>query len=54
MNKLIIASTPLRISLVGGGTDFKEFYLKEKNYGQVISTAININTCGNILTLREK
>ena len=44
MNKLIIASTPLRISLVGGGKDFKEFYLKEKNYGQVISTAININT----------
>ena len=37
--KMIISKTPLRISIVGGGTDFPEFYKREK--GQVISSAIN-------------
>ena len=36
---MIISKTPFRISFVGGGTDFKEFY--EKEPGAVISTAIN-------------
>jgi D-glycero-alpha-D-manno-heptose-7-phosphate kinase len=36
---MIISQTPLRISFVGGGTDFKEFYSKYK--GQVISATIN-------------
>ena len=44
MNKLILSSTPLRISFIGGGTDFKEFYEKNNTYGQVISTTINLNT----------
>lgn len=44
MNNLILSSTPLRISLIGGGTDFKEFYANTGTYGQVISLAINLNT----------
>jgi D-glycero-alpha-D-manno-heptose-7-phosphate kinase len=36
---MIITQTPLRISLVGGGTDFKEFYRLDG--GAVISTAID-------------
>lgn len=36
---MIISRTPLRISLVGGGTDFEEFYRAET--GAVISTAID-------------
>jgi D-glycero-alpha-D-manno-heptose-7-phosphate kinase len=36
---LIIAETPYRISFVGGGTDFKEFY--SKHGGAVLSTAID-------------
>jgi len=36
---MIISRTPLRVSIVGGGTDFAEFYRREK--GQVISLAIN-------------
>ena len=36
---MIITQTPLRISFVGGGTDFRDFYLKEE--GEVISTAID-------------
>ena len=36
---MIIASTPFRISFVGGGTDFEDFY---KRYpGRVLSTSIN-------------
>ncbi len=44
MDNLIVTSTPVRISLIGGGTDFKEFYLKKNNCGQVISLAIDIKT----------
>lgn len=36
---MLISQTPLRISLVGGGTDFPDFYLKYG--GAVISTTIN-------------
>ncbi len=36
---MIISQTPLRISLVGGGTDFKGFYKREP--GLVLSTAID-------------
>ncbi len=36
---MIISQTPLRISFVGGGTDFSDFYRKEK--GSVLSTAID-------------
>ena len=37
--KTIITKTPLRISFVGGGTDFIDFY--KKNGGEVFSGAIN-------------
>jgi len=36
---MIISRTPFRISFVGGGTDFEDYY--KANEGQVISTAIN-------------
>lgn len=36
---MIITQTPLRISLLGGGTDFKDFY--EKHGGCVLTTAID-------------
>lgn len=36
---MIITQTPLRISFLGGGTDFPEFY--QKSGGAVVSTAIN-------------
>ena len=36
---MIITRTPFRISLFGGGTDYPEWF--SKNKGQVISLAIN-------------
>ena len=36
---MIICKTPLRISFMGGGTDFKEFFSEYE--GKVISTSIN-------------
>lgn len=36
---MILVKTPLRISFIGGGTDFQEFY--SKNGGAVISTTID-------------
>ena len=36
---MIITQTPLRISLAGGGTDFKDYY--RENGGRVLSTAID-------------
>jgi D-glycero-alpha-D-manno-heptose-7-phosphate kinase len=36
---MIIVQTPLRVSFVGGGTDFKEYYMHHD--GAVLSTAIN-------------
>lgn len=38
-NEMIITRTPLRISFVGGGTDFRDFYRQEP--GMVVSTTIN-------------
>jgi D-glycero-alpha-D-manno-heptose-7-phosphate kinase len=37
---MVITQTPLRISFVGGGSDFREFY-RTNGGGAVISTAIN-------------
>lgn len=36
---MIISQTPLRISLCGGGTDFKDYY--KNDFGYVVSTAID-------------
>ena len=37
---MIVSKTPLRISFVGGGTDFSSFY-KKNNYGLVVNTSID-------------
>ena len=37
---MIISKTPLRISFVGGGTDFSSFY-KKNGYGLVVNTSID-------------
>ena len=39
MTDIVISQTPLRISFLGGGTDFPEWYTK--NGGAVLSTTIN-------------
>jgi len=36
---MLITRTPFRISFIGGGSDFKEYY--EQDYGAVVSTTIN-------------
>jgi D-glycero-alpha-D-manno-heptose-7-phosphate kinase len=36
---MIISKTPLRMSFVGGASDFKDYY--KRNYGAVVSTAID-------------
>ena len=36
---MIVVQTPLRVSFLGGGTDFSDFYLREE--GCVLSTAID-------------
>lgn len=38
---MIVVQTPLRISFLGGGTDFEDFYGKEG--GAVLSTGINLS-----------
>jgi D-glycero-alpha-D-manno-heptose-7-phosphate kinase len=38
---MIVVQTPLRVSFLGGGTDFEDFYCKEE--GAVLSTAINLS-----------
>jgi len=38
---MIISKTPYRISFFGGGSDYPDWYKKDKNYGEVISTTIN-------------
>ena len=40
MKNFVVTMTPMRISFVGGGSDFKEFYVPN-NGGAVISAAIN-------------
>ena len=42
-NKMIIASCPLRVSLLGGSTDLEDF-ISYYGYGQVISFPINLYT----------
>ena len=42
-NKMIIASCPLRVSLLGGSTDLEDF-ISEYGYGQVISFPVNLYT----------
>ena len=42
-NKMIIASCPLRVSLLGGSTDLEDF-IQEYGYGQVISFPVNLYT----------
>jgi D-glycero-alpha-D-manno-heptose-7-phosphate kinase len=37
---MVISKTPLRVSFVGGGTDFPSFY-ENNEYGQVLSTSID-------------
>jgi len=37
---MIITRTPFRVSFIGGGSDFRDFYAKN-GYGAVVSTAIN-------------
>ena len=37
---MIVSKTPLRISFVGGGTDFGSFY-KKNSYGLVVNTSID-------------
>ena len=39
MKKIVITKTPLRVSFVGGGTDFSEYFNKYE--GKVVSTSIN-------------
>lgn len=40
---MIVSKTPLRASLFGGGTDFKEYYSNSKyGYGSVISTTLDM------------
>lgn len=42
-NKMIIASCPLRVSLLGGSTDLEDF-ISKYDYGQVINFPINLYT----------
>jgi len=42
-NKMIVASCPLRVSLLGGSTDLEDF-ISEYGYGQVINFPINLYT----------
>ena len=49
---MIVSRTPLRISFVGGGSDLKEFYEKER--GSVISTSINKYIYLSMHTLFDK
>ena len=42
-NKTIIASCPLRVSLLGGSTDLEDF-ISKYGYGQVINFPVNLYT----------
>ena len=43
---MIISRTPFRISLFGGGTDYPEWY--QKNKGKVISTLISLKKSNSL------
>ena len=32
MNNFVVTKTPMRISFVGGGTDFKEYYKRKRRF----------------------
>ncbi len=38
---IVITQTPVRVSFLGGGTDYSEFFDSNKNGGQTLVTAIN-------------
>ena len=40
LNRMVMTRAPLRITFVGGGTDLP-FYYQKRNYGAVVSSAIN-------------
>ena len=40
LNRMVMTRAPLRITFVGGGTDLP-FYYKKRDYGAVVSSAIN-------------
>ena len=40
LNRMVMTRAPLRIKFVGGGTDL-HFYYQKRNYGAVVSSAIN-------------
>ena len=42
-NKMVIASCPLRVSLLGGSTDLEDF-IQSHGYGKVISFPVNLYT----------
>lgn len=46
---MIISQMPLRVSLLGGGTDFPDFYLKEG--GAVLTLAIDKHVYAVIMSL---
>lgn len=49
---MIVARAPFRISYVGGGTDFKDYF--KQDYGRVISSTINKYIYVNIVERFEK
>ena len=40
LNRMVMTRAPLRITFVGGGTDLP-FYYENRDYGAVVSSAIN-------------
>ena len=40
LNRMVMTRAPLRITFVGGGTDLP-FYYEKRDYGAVVSSAIN-------------
>ena len=40
LNRMVMTRAPLRITFVGGGTDLP-FYYQKRDYGAVVSSAIN-------------
>jgi D-glycero-alpha-D-manno-heptose-7-phosphate kinase len=44
LNRMVMTRAPLRITFVGGGTDLP-FYYEKRDYGAVVSAAINKYIC---------
>ena len=49
ITKLIIAKSPLRVSLFGGGSDFQNYF--NENYGCVVGGSINLFVYVSVLEL---